>query len=126
VMVERDFLLRKPVERVISEYFYRMVRKSHPLADRNIKSFSLRDYVEKLPYDNVQTKLLAGGNPSYDFIGGTCSPAMLETAKRNLTERFSLVGLTERFEETLVLCRIIFGWQVKRYAVQRVTRGKIQ
>jgi hypothetical protein len=117
-------VLRKPVERVISEYFYRINRKSHPVEDREIKNLSLREYVEKLPYDNVQTKLLAGGTPDYNFMAGTCSSAMLGTAKRNLTESFSLVGLTERFEETLALCRIIFGWKVNRYAVQRVTRGK--
>lgn len=117
-------ILRKPVERVISEYFYRIGRKSHPLADREIKGLSLREYVEKLPYDNVQTKLLAGGNPAYDFMAGGCSDAMLETAKRNLAQRFSLVGLTERFEETLALCKILFGWKVERYATMRVTPGK--
>jgi hypothetical protein len=117
-------ILRKPVERVISEYFYRIGRKTHPLEDRKIKGLSLRDYVEKLPYNNVQTKLLAGGNPGYDFMAGTCSPAMLETAKRNLTERFSLVGLTERFDETLALCKIIFGWNLERYAALRVTPAK--
>jgi galactose-3-O-sulfotransferase len=117
-------ILRNPVERVISEYFYRIGRKSHPLADRHIKGFSLSDYVEKLPYANVQTKLLAGGNPDYDFMAGTCSEAMLETAKRNLAEKFSLIGLTERFEETLALCKIIFGWKVEHYAALRVTQGK--
>jgi hypothetical protein len=117
-------ILRKPVERVISEYFYRIGRKSHPLEDRGIKGFSLRDYVEKLPYDNVQTKLLAGGNQGYDFMAGRCSAAMLATAKRNLAERFSLVGLTERFEETLALAKLLFGWKVDRYATMRVTPGK--
>ena len=119
-------VLRKPVERVISEYFYRIGRKSHPLEDRGIKGFSLRDYVEKLPYDNVQTKLVAGGNPDYDFMAGTCSDAMLETAKRNLAERFSLVGLTERFEETLALAKIILGWKIDHYGAMRVTPGKGQ
>jgi Galactose-3-O-sulfotransferase len=117
-------ILRKPVERVISEYFYRIGRKSHPLEDRKIKGFSLRDYVEKLPYDNVQTKLLAGGSPGYDFMAGDCSAAMLETAKRNLAQRFRLVGLTERFEETLALFKIVFGWKVRRYATLRVTPVK--
>jgi hypothetical protein len=117
-------VLRKPVERVISEYFYRIGRKSHPWEDRAIKGYSLRDYVERLPYDNVQTKLLAGGNPGYDFMAGSCSDAMLETAKRNLAERCSLVGLTERFEETLALSRILLGWKVPRYAMMRVTPGR--
>jgi hypothetical protein len=117
-------ILRRPVERVISEYFYRIGRRAHPLADREIKGFSLRDYVEKLPYDNVQTKLLAGGNPAYDFMAGSCTATMLETAKRNLSERFGLIGLTERFEETLALFKIIFGWKVAEYATLRVTPGK--
>jgi hypothetical protein len=117
-------VLRDPVERIISEYFYRIGRGSHPLVDRELRGLSLSQYVEKLPYNNVQTKLLAGGSPGYDYTAGECSPAMLETAKRNLAQKFSLVGLTERFDETLALCKIIFGWNVKRYAIQRMTPGK--
>ncbi len=35
---------------------------------------------------------------------------MLETAKRNLEEHFAVVGLAERFEDSLALMQCVFGW----------------
>ena len=119
-------VLRDPVERVISEYYYRQERRSHPIADIGVKGLSLRDYLEKLPYDNVQTKLLAGTIPDYDYLAGSCDEEMLTVAKRNLAEHFTLVGLTERFEETLGLLKVLLGWKVGRFVPMRVTRGKPQ
>jgi hypothetical protein len=36
---------------------------------------------------------------------------MLDEAKRNVEEQFSVVGLTERFDESVVLLGQAFGWQ---------------
>ena len=36
---------------------------------------------------------------------------MLERAKANLRKHFPIVGLTERFDETLVLLKRAFGWK---------------
>ncbi len=116
-------VLREPVDRGISEYYYALSRVVHP-EHRTIKRLSLDEYVQLTPYANVQTKLLAGQDPGYDFLSGECDEIIFNRAKRNLAEHFSLVGLTERFEETLALARILFGWKIDNYSSFNVTKGR--
>jgi hypothetical protein len=119
-------ILRDPINRTLSEYYFRRQRRTHPIADRDAKRLCLEEYLAKVPYNNPQTKAIAGIDvpcnyrfytivPSYHFYSGHCSAETLELAKENLTRHFSLVGLTERFEETLALAKILFGWKVPYY-----------
>jgi hypothetical protein len=45
---------------------------------------------------------------------------MLEIAKRNIEESFAVVGLTERFDETLILLHETFGWSRLHYVSANV------
>ena len=47
-------------------------------------------------------------------------PEALEEAKRNL-DRFLVVGLTERFDETFILIRRALGWKLPYYLTANVT-----
>ncbi|HTY55471.1 MAG TPA: sulfotransferase family 2 domain-containing protein [Candidatus Binataceae bacterium] len=116
-------VLREPIDRAISSYYYAQSYKLDP-QHRIASKLSLEEYIRTTPKENVQTKLLAGYTNGYDFLSGECTPAMLETAKRNLSESFSLIGLTERFDESLVLAKIMFGWQIRQYANFNVTRSR--
>lgn len=89
-----------------------------------MKRLSLDEYIKHTPYANVQTKLLAGRDAGYDFLSGDCNQELLERAKENLAEHFGLVGLTERFEETLALTKIRFGWKIENYSSFNVTKGR--
>jgi hypothetical protein len=55
---------------------------------------------------------------------GECDQATLDLAKHNLREHFAVVGLTERFDETLLLLKRTFGWQRIQYTRHNVTRGR--
>jgi hypothetical protein len=44
-------------------------------------------------------------------------------AKRNLRDRFAVVGLMEHFDETLLVLQRTFGWRNVYYARQNVTRN---
>src|SRR5262249_15564676 len=79
---------------------------------------------------NPQTKAIAGVDvpyhyhyytalPSHHFYSGPCTADTLEIAKENLSRHFSLVGLTERFEETLALAKVLFGWKIPYYTSVR-------
>jgi len=57
--------------------------------------------------DNGQVRQLIDHSVGH----GCCTAEMLEEAKRNLEERFSLVGLTERFDESLVVAKRVLGWK---------------
>ena len=49
---------------------------------------------------------------------------MLTVAKENLTESFSVVGICERFEESLILMAKTFGWEVPFYENQKVLKRR--
>ena len=116
-------VLRNPVDRAISDYYFSVNGVLHP-DHREVKKLTLREFIQTTPYNNIQTKLLAGQIPGYDFLAGECTPEMLTAAIKNLRNRFALVGLTERFEESLALAKLFFGWTVRRYVSFRVTRGR--
>ena len=115
--------LRDPVERVISAYFFARNYRLHPL-HRWISKLTLEEYVRLSPNHNVQCKYLSGRPFVGDYHAGPCTPEMLEMAKQNLTKYFSLVGLTERFEEGLAILKIMFGWEIAKYAKFNVTKSR--
>lgn len=121
-------LLRDPVSRVISQY-YHVLRHPNVSWYGRVQGMSLRDFVRnKLTpdLDNGQTRVLCTqqGNSSDVRAFGQCSVDMLEGAKRNLMERFAVVGLTERFDETLVLLQRTFGWRNIFYLRQNVSTNR--
>ena len=113
-------VVREPVARMISEYFFAANRPFHR-QHREVKKQSLEEYVRSTPYNNVQTKIIAGRSNAYDFLAGDCTEEMLAAAKDNLNRHFSFVGLTERFEESLALAKIVLGWKVSSYTSFRIT-----
>jgi len=87
-------LLRDPRSRYVSHYFYHMsMIKTH---------IHFREFLELDEFSNFQTASLSTGN----FRGfRSASSADLERAKEILTEKYSLVGITEEFDEFLIYLR---------------------
>ena len=113
--------LRDPVERVISAYYFAKNYLLHP-KHRWISKLTLEEYARISPNHNVQTKYLSGREFVGDYHAGDCTAEMLAMAKENMTQYFSLVGLTERFDEGLAILKIIFGWELAKYAKFNVTK----
>lgn len=98
-------LLRHPVERVISHYYYGFFTEKHYTHKLvNTQDISLTDYMKygMTELDNGQTRRIAGAISS-QIPFGKCTSELLNIAKKNLDEKFFLVGLTERFDEFLLL-----------------------
>jgi hypothetical protein len=116
-------LLRDPVGLTISQYNYVARNANHPLHDA--ASFrSLEAYVTSgvtLEADNSQTRAIAGDTTTP--FGG-CSEEMLALARANIEEHFAVVGLVERFDESLVLLQRAFGWERPYYVQANVTVKK--
>jgi hypothetical protein len=110
--------LRDPIDRVISEYYFVRRSPAHHFHD-SARRISLEEFV-KYCSDNNQTRQLAGrcGVPSL----GTDSSEMLNTAKKNLAEYFSVVGVTEEFDSSLILISRLMGWRHPFYVRKNVTR----
>ena len=109
-------ILRKPSSLVVSQYRFVLRtpgHRHHEVVTEQAIGFA--DYIRSgmsLEMDNSQTRAIAG-DLSTPF--GGCTDAMLERAKANLDESFSVAGLTERFEETLILLQKTFGWSHLHY-----------
>jgi hypothetical protein len=101
----QDFLyvtfLREPVARDLSLF--------HHLVYHYGYDGSLDDFVSDPPVrevDNDQIRRLSGCNPGI----GRCDDQILDRAKQHLADHFGMVGLTERFDESLILIKRKLGW----------------
>ncbi len=82
--VEYLTFLRKPVDRYVSHFNTLRVEMG--------KQWTYNDFLGERRFDNWMTKRIAGVDD-------------VELAKRRLHQQFSFVGLTERFDESLVILR---------------------
>ena len=105
--------LRDPVDRIVSLYYHGVHWASNEMDDLNAAGKMTESLVatRRKGFDNDQTRRLSGADPEF----GRCTPAMLEQAKRNLRRHFAMVGLTERFDESVVLLKRILGWSDMLY-----------
>ncbi len=113
-------VLRDPVDRVISAFYFMRSYKLHPLYWKmRRQNWSLEDFVRNAQRDNVQSKIVAGAN--YEE---PCTREIAETAKDNLRNHFSIVGLSARLEESLALMKLRFGWKLNSYSSFNITRSR--
>ncbi|MCP5094371.1 MAG: sulfotransferase family 2 domain-containing protein [Chloroflexi bacterium] len=119
-------IFREPIDRVVSYYYHILRSPNHPFHPQITENnLSLRDCLEQgfdPSMENYQTRMLAGVWGSLAF--GECTEETLATAKTNLREWFEVVGLTERFDETLLLLKQAFGWHNITYKRENVARNR--
>lgn len=113
-------VLRDPVDRVISAFYFMRSYKLHPLYWKlRRENWTLEDFVHRYQRENVQAKVIAGSD--YD---APCTREIVERGKQNLRSHFSVVGLSERLEESLALMKLRFGWRLSSYSSFNVTRRR--
>lgn len=114
-------MLREPVARILSSYYFILRRPLHPLYRKlRTKGVGLEDFLQiTAPRRNLQTKMVAG----VPFVG-PCDERILEAAKQNLTNSFRVAGLSERFHESLLLIAASFGWKIPNYENHKVSKTR--
>src|SRR3954447_9823437 len=110
--------LRDPTDRTLSHYFQireNGARRGTPTklslarlpADPTLDDMLEAGYV----HDNLHTRMLSGDPEPF----GKVTDEMLERAKENLREELVFFGLTERFDESLVLAKRRLGFRAILY-----------
>jgi hypothetical protein len=116
-------MLRRPVSRVISNYYYVLRSPGHRLyKDVAEEGMTLHEYVSSginRVLDNQMVRQVTG-------IGGDEDPGeeVLDQAKENLDMWFGVVGLVERFDESLVLMKERYGWGDVSYRKRKVASDR--
>jgi hypothetical protein len=129
-------LLRHPVERVVSQYHHVLRRADHPLHDHVTgQGLSLEEYVGARltrAINNGQTRMLCGLPQADPFnllphdqgiAFGECPTEMLLLAQQNLRDQIAVAGITECFDESVVLMKRRLGWHWPVYVRRDVARG---
>ena len=107
-------MLRDPVDRVVSHYHFVTANPDHYLYPQVVgRGLSLYDYaVTRASHelDNDQVRWLCAAD-HFEVPVGRVSRAMVEEAKWNLTNAVEVVGIMERFDESLECLSAAFGWK---------------
>jgi Galactose-3-O-sulfotransferase len=123
--IEHDYrqftMLRDPVDRTVSAFFF--------VRDELGAEIDLDEFLTEMPLEslNSQTAALAGLHADHQIDGRALARAdfdaeLLERAKHNLASH-EVVGLTQRFDESLVLLREAYGWPLHRTLYVRANVG---
>jgi FkbM family methyltransferase len=111
--------LREPVDRVISHYHDLIRRRGGPGDLQGPTADSLEEALieMRLPQlNNLATRYLCGESSPL----GELPPSALEDAKENLP-KFAIVGLQERFEESMVLLHRTLGFKLEPYLNRHIS-----
>ncbi|PLT35485.1 hypothetical protein CUU64_02430 [Bacillus sp. V5-8f] len=109
-------MLRDPIEHVISEYYF-IVRKPNNISYEKVKSMSFEEFVLSEEFTGRTS------NRQTFFISGGAKDA-IEIAKENLKNYFSIVGITEMFDESIYLFAKELGWEDYYYKKKNVTKSR--
>jgi hypothetical protein len=114
-------MLRDPVARMLSAYSFILRRPLNPM-HRKLKRerLGVEAFIRLTPNrQNLQCRILAGVKDV------TCDQRVLDIAKENIAKSFSVVGLCERFEESLMLIAKTFGWEIPYYENRKVSKVRL-
>lgn len=107
-------MLRHPADRILSLYYFL----------KENENISLEAFLERDTYlelDNDQTRRIAGVHPAF----GEVNKEHFDLALRHLQENFLLAGLSDRFDESVLLLKQALEWQEDFvYHPRNVTTGR--
>jgi hypothetical protein len=118
-------MLREPVDRTLSTYYF--LKSEGSLPDDMTLERWLVDYPPHRVWfaDNTQIRYLAAEHGEIINVpNGEVTRDMLERAKQHIKDHFTLVGLSEQFDASMVLLRRRLGWRSVAYGRSNVTRQR--
>ncbi|WP_395377346.1 sulfotransferase family 2 domain-containing protein [Marinicella sp. W31] len=120
-------LLRDPVSRVVSYYDYVRTGPNHP-KHAIAKDMSLREFVSSPQIDDVRNgqtyRILGWLKDNYWQQHNHTEAEVLKRVKEQLVKRYSLFGLTEQYDQFLLMAHTLLGWQDIYYERKNKSRQK--
>jgi hypothetical protein len=119
-------MFRDPVKRVVSLYSLALSNPGYYLHNLVISNrMKLKDFVGSglsPELNNGQTRMLSGVE---GVRFGECTREMFELARHNLDTHYPVFGITERYDESVLLMRRTFGWDTPYYRSRNVSRNEL-
>ncbi|MGG3888370.1 sulfotransferase family 2 domain-containing protein [Metabacillus fastidiosus] len=112
-------MMREPIDRILSEYYFIRNTPHHNLHSK-VTEISLEEYQNEPNNFNLQTHLILGNK-----FGKELLKEDLEKAKSNLAHYFAVVGITERFNESIFLMKQKLGWNNLNYKKANITKNRL-
>lgn len=107
-------VLRDPVERLLSHFYYARRNPRHPLHPALASgALGIIELAERRA--NLQTRYLGGA------LETTPDETTLAAAKENIRNHFVVAGVAERFDETVILLHRVFGRRLFPFASENVS-----
>jgi hypothetical protein len=126
-------IIRHPVDRVISWFFY-ICQENEPYL-REGKLLTFEDYVESrydIQLNDYQVRVVSGcsdldadlAGSGVEVFGAPVKQHHLEVAKRNIEEFFLTAAPLEQMTELALMVRMIYGWSMRRLHSEYQNRTK--
>ena len=112
-------MLREPVDRAISLFYFVKREASHPSHQAVLEGAITIEEMSR-EQGGMQARFIAGYSPTEPVDDDT----LLAQAKQHLVEKLAVFGLTERFDETLLLLTKALGWTLRGYARKNVAKER--
>jgi hypothetical protein len=113
-------VLRNPVDRVISHYYYILEHPDHYLYDK-VKGMKVEEYV----ISDVTHELDNGQIRDITEIqeNEKCTAEHFEIAKKRLEENFLFASVLDYFDEGLIILKDMLGWSYPTYYTINKKKG---
>lgn len=106
-------MMRDPIEQVLSYFFSTLRNPQHPEYNKFL-NIDFKDYIDSEEFftstSNIQTRYISGNFVNPD----------LSLAKENINKYFSVVGLTEFFDDSVLLMKNKLYWGDIKYQKENV------
>lgn len=117
-------LIRNPIDRIISEYYFIQsfswppwLDKKNP-AHQKIVNFSFEEHIRQPGNKNKQVRFISGNQKIQ------LNKTDLDTAIHNINNFFVVAGITEKFDESLFLMKEKLDWKNVHYQRTNVTKKR--
>ena len=130
-------LVRNPVERIVSHFYWRLQspKSVMPPFNANGRPLSFEEYVESgdVRLDNFQVRVLSGASelnppaassPSEVILASPVTRVHLEQAKDNIAKYFIVAAPTEHITECALVLRAMYRWPMWRLYNQKKNRNR--